>query len=114
MHEALREKAVAAVRRSRADCFLVTGKADIFYLTGLELDGFCLVVTGKDVQVITPRMLCGQLRSSLRELNVYGSSNNLTALSAGTHYVCNKPFVLGPDAPTGPRSVVAARLASAL
>ena len=50
--------------------FLVTHPADIFYLTGLDLSGFWLVVAGKTQTVFAPTLLAGQIRELLPEATV--------------------------------------------
>ncbi|GAF93385.1 unnamed protein product, partial [marine sediment metagenome] len=56
-----REKIINKVLESKVDCFLAVKYADNFYLTGFEIEGFWTIITGKDVTVLAPMLLCRQI-----------------------------------------------------
>ncbi len=59
----------------KTGALLLTGKTDIFYLTGIELEGFWLVVTKRGCTAIASPMLAGQLRAMKPGLEVIESDN---------------------------------------
>jgi Xaa-Pro aminopeptidase len=77
-----RRKLTENIKKEKIDAFLVTHPADLFYLTGLELDGYWLLVSGDGIKIAAPRMLRPQLRSSLKGLEPLGGRSALDALAA--------------------------------
>jgi Xaa-Pro aminopeptidase len=59
---------------------LITNKSDLFYLTGVELEGFWLLVADKKAVVFAPQLLAGQLKRLLPGLGVAGGDNLIELL----------------------------------
>lgn len=60
--------------------FLATRPSDVFYLTGLQLDGFWLLLLGATRVVFTPIMLAGQLRELLPDTEIIADNDMPAAL----------------------------------
>ena len=69
------------IRLLKNRAFLFTSKSDIFYLTGVELEGFWLLVEKEGAAAIAPKMLAGQLGKLLTGIEVLGG-NDLIGLLA--------------------------------
>lgn len=80
-----RIRKVISAAKGRACLF--TAKSDIFYLTGIELEGFWLLVTAKGAAAFASKMLSGQLKRLTRGIEIV-SGDDITALLAG--YCRNK------------------------
>lgn len=76
-----RENVTKSVPGKKVDSFLVTGWADLFYLSGCDLDGYWMLASGDGIEVITPRLLCGQLRDLMRDCRVF-SGRDMAAVLA--------------------------------
>lgn len=50
------------ISKLKSPAHLFTDKTDIFYLTGIELEGFWLLVTKRGASAFAPTMLAGQLK----------------------------------------------------
>jgi len=70
------------ISKLKSPAHLFTSKTEIFYLTGVELEGFWLLDTKSGAAVVAPEMLAGQLRGLLPGLEVV-SGNDLTETLAG-------------------------------
>ena len=60
--------------------YLVTDKNDLFYLTGLDLEGFWLLLTPKGFFAFTPPMFAGQLRGLLVGGKVIAGKNLINSI----------------------------------
>jgi len=58
---------------------LIINRSDLAYLTGVELEGFLLLIAKKKAAVFAPELLAGQLKRLLRGVEVIGGEN-LTGL----------------------------------
>ncbi|MCB4791717.1 MAG: aminopeptidase P family protein [Elusimicrobia bacterium] len=54
---------------------LITRGPDLFYLTGINLDGYWLLLAKKEVFVLTSEMLAGQLKEALPDFSVIAGNN---------------------------------------
>ena len=70
------------IRGLKVPAQLFTSKNEIFYLTGVELEGFWLLVERKGAVIFTSKMLSGQLKSLFAGFKVI-SGDGLTGLLAG-------------------------------
>jgi Xaa-Pro aminopeptidase len=53
------------ISKLKQPAYLVTSQADLFYLTGIELDGFWLLLAKRRPVIITSELLAGQLKKAL-------------------------------------------------
>ncbi|MGA2089864.1 MAG: aminopeptidase P family protein [Endomicrobiales bacterium] len=60
--------------------FLVTHPADIFYLTGLNLEGFWLMIAGTTRTVFAPELLAGQVRERLPYATIIAGNSMVESL----------------------------------
>lgn len=65
-----REKVMRNVCEKKIDAFLVTNQADLFYITGISLDGYWILVTRNDIKAVSPQILYWQLRALIRGVDV--------------------------------------------
>ncbi len=72
---------VKVISRLRSPAHLFTGKIEIFYLTGIELEGFWLLVTKCGPAIFAPRMLSGQLKELLPGVEILASDSLLDSLA---------------------------------
>jgi Xaa-Pro aminopeptidase len=87
---------IAAVQRAlKGSSYLFTAAADLFYLTGISLDGFWLVVAPRGATAITSQMTADHLRSLLPGIPVVVASS----FSDGCYSVCKSQRIrtLGLD-----------------
>ena len=69
------------IKNIRSSSYLVTDRADIIYLTGVELEGFYLLIAKKKVYAVCPAMLETQLRSLLPGISVVSGAKMVDAIS---------------------------------
>lgn len=62
MDKACKQRIRAVISSLENDSLLVTDPGDLFYLTGVELEGFWLLLARKKAYALSPVMLAGQLR----------------------------------------------------
>jgi len=62
------------------DAFLVTYWADIFYLTGIELGEYFILVTKKGLTAISSPLLYDQLKHLLPDFNIIKTTNPIKTL----------------------------------
>ncbi|MFC1501009.1 M24 family metallopeptidase [Elusimicrobiota bacterium] len=74
-----RRKKITAIMHVGA--LLVTDKSDLFYLTGLDLDGYWMLLTDKKTFIITSEMLTNQIGKLLPEIRIVSSNNFVDALN---------------------------------
>ncbi len=77
------------MRSLKIPALLVTLQTDLAYLTGVNLEGFWLLVTPGESYVIAPKLIAGQLASLLPGLAVSGTDSMLDQLGA----ICKKIHV---------------------
>ncbi|MCX5782451.1 MAG: aminopeptidase P family protein [Elusimicrobia bacterium] len=61
--------------------YLVTNRADIFYLTGVDLDGFYLLVKGQKIFAFCSLLLKAQLESLLKGIEIISGENLLSLIT---------------------------------
>jgi Xaa-Pro aminopeptidase len=76
-----RENVMRNIAGKRIEAFLVTHWADLFYLTGIELEGYWLFVTGDSIKVISPQILYRQLQALTGGMDVLCGKSCITVLA---------------------------------
>jgi Xaa-Pro aminopeptidase len=80
MFEIHREKVINELKKSRIDGLLVTDNSNKFYLTGLELDGYWIIVTRNGINILTTKMLFGQIKMLMNDIEIFYDCDNISGL----------------------------------
>lgn len=73
--------------------YIVNNIADLFYLTGMPIDGYWLLITARDIVAFAPPLLAGHLSSVLKNIRIIESENMVDALTS--FLICKKIKTIG-------------------
>ncbi|MFH2070758.1 MAG: Xaa-Pro peptidase family protein [Elusimicrobiota bacterium] len=78
------DRVIRKIKQKGIDAFLVTSPADLFYITGREIDCCWAVVShcfSDGIKIISPEIMYEQAKFFLRGLRIYGGRDNIKTLA---------------------------------